>query len=266
MNKILDFIERHKFGILITLAIHIGIFVYFQVATYKEAVVFEPWEFRSANDEVIDDIQIDPDQIQTPEELDLLKPQEKVTSFVRDQNDKRETSQEENIKYTSSFTKGNPEQLERDYEQSIKDKIQRLKEEKNGKKPSESSSTKAVKDSKKSSKNSSTQSNSSTKAIGGETMVSYSLIDRNPLNHNDWYIRNPGYTCGNVNGIVRVAIIVDIGGEVISASVIEDQSQGATPCMLQKAREYALKSRFNYSGQAPKKQDGTITYRFVFRE
>lgn len=266
MNKILDFIERHKFGILITLAVHIGIFVYFQVATYKEAVLFQPWEFQSAKDEVIDDIQIDPDQIQTPEELDLLRPQEKVTSFVQDQNDTRERSQKENTNYTSSFRKGSAEQMERDYEQSIKDEIQRMKEEKNGKKPPVSSSTKSENDPKKPNKNPASQSNSSSEAIGGKTMVSFSLTDRHPLNHNDWYIRNPGYTCGNVNGNVAVAITVDVGGVVIGATVIEEQSQGATPCMLQKAREYALKSRFNYAGSAPRKQEGTITYRFVYRE
>ena len=107
--------------------------------------------------------------------------------------------------------------------------------------------------------------NSSSEAVSGETMVSYSLKDRYPLNHNDWYIRNPGYTCGNVNGIVKVAIIVDKGGKVISATYMEVGSQNASECMRQKAVEYALKSRFNYSGQASDKQEGIITYRFVFR-
>ncbi|WP_107039805.1 hypothetical protein [Brumimicrobium mesophilum] len=264
MNNLLDFIERHKFGILITLAIHVGIFVYFQVATYKEAVLFEPWEFRNAKDESIDDIQIDPDQIQTPEEQSLLQPQEKVTAFVRDQNDTRKTSQDENTKYTSTYSKTGAEQLERDYEQSIKDQIQKAREEKEGKKTKVSTAIKNE-GNKPPKKDAGQGSNSSTEAIGGKTMVSFSLINRHPLNHNDWNVRNPGYTCGNVNGIVTIAISVDVGGEVIGASVIEEQSQGATPCMLEKAREYAMKSRFNYTSSAPKKQEGTITYRFVYR-
>ena len=97
-------------------------------------------------------------------------------------------------------------------------------------------------------------------------MVSYSLNDRHPLNHNDWYIRNPGYTCGNVNGVVKIAISVDEGGVVVGATVVEAESQNATPCMKQRAREYALMSRFNYAANAPKKQEGVITYRFVYRE
>lgn len=267
MNKIFDFIERHKFGILITVLVHVALFVYFQVATYKEVVIFQPWEFRTANDEAPDDIEITPEQIETPIEQELLNPQEKVTSFVKDENDTRERSQKENVNYTSSFRKGGAEQLEREYEQSLKDEIQRQREAKEGKKSSTSSDVKSENDNKKPPKNNPTQSsNSSSQAVGGKTMVSFSLDNRHALNHNDWNIRNPGYTCGNVNGIVTVAISVDVGGVVTSATVVEGQSPNATPCMLQRARDYALKSRFNYSGDAPKKQDGFITYRFVYRE
>jgi len=265
MDKLLDFIERHKFGILITLAVHVGIFIYFQIATYQEVVIFEPWEFRTAKDEPIDDIQIDPDQIQTPEEQDLLQPRENVTSFVKNQNETRKTSQKKNMNYTSSYSNENPEQMEIDYEQSVKDRIQRLREEKEGKKTKSSANLDANNGGDKSSKNNKKGSNSSSEAIGGKTMVSFSLIDRHPLNHNDWNVRNPGYTCGNVNGVVAVEITVDVGGEVIGATIIEEQSQGASACMLQKAKEYAMKSRFNYTSRAPKKQIGTITYRFVYR-
>lgn len=267
MDKIFDFIERHKYGILATLVVHIGIFVYFQVATYKEVVLFEPWEFRSAKDEKPDDIEISPEQIQTPQERELFTPLEEVTSFVRDENDTRDRSQKENINYTSSYQKSSAEQMERDYEQSVKDQIQRQREEKDGPKSSTSSEVKTNKNNKKPpSKNTTPSSSSSTEAIGGKTMVSFTLANRHPLNHNDWNIRNPGYTCGNVNGLVTVAISVDVGGDVVSATIVEGQSQGATACMLQRAKEYALKSRFNYAGSGPKKQDGFITYRFVYRE
>ncbi|RYM33383.1 hypothetical protein ERX46_10605 [Brumimicrobium glaciale] len=266
MDKILHFIERHKYGILITVVVHIGIFVYFQIATYKEAVLFQPWEFTSAQDEVQDDIEITPDQIETPEERALLNPQEEVTSFVKNENEKRIQTNKDNVNYTSSYQKQSAEQLENDFEQSLKDEIQRKREERNGKKSTEATDVKQDNSKNNPDKNNPQTNPSSSEAISGKTMVSFSLMNRHPLNHNDWYVRNPGYTCGNVNGIVTVAISVDLGGVVTSATIIEEQSQNASSCMLQRAKEYALKSRFNYSGEAPKKQEGTITYRFVYRE
>jgi len=266
MNKVTDFIERHKFGILITVVVHVALFVYFQIATYKEAIIFHPWEFTTAEDEVQDNIVISPEQIQTPEEQDLFSPQENVTSFVRNENDSRDRSQKDNVNYTSSYRKSSAEQMERDYEQSVKEEIRRQREAKKGGK-SNASDIKPEDNSENPKKTSETQSsNSSSEAIGGKTMVTFSLINRNPLNHNDWNVRNPGYTCGNVNGTVTVSITVDVGGVVINATVIEEQSQNATACMLERAREYAMKSRFNYAGSGPRKQDGTITYRFVYRE
>src|SRR5690554_8015580 len=107
MDKLLDFIERHKYGIVITLLVHVGLFIYFQVATYKEVILFEPWDFQSVMDEAPDDIEITPDQIQTPQEQQLFNPQEEVSSFVKNENDTREESQSKDIKFTSYSQSGN---------------------------------------------------------------------------------------------------------------------------------------------------------------
>ncbi|HZH86843.1 MAG TPA: hypothetical protein VFD77_05960 [Brumimicrobium sp.] len=265
MDRILDFIERHKYGILITLVIHVGIFVYFQVATYKEVILFEPWDFQSVHKEAPDDIEITPDQIQTPQEQELLNPQEDVSSFVKNINDTREKSKSDDIKYTSYSKSGNPEQIERDFEQQLKNEIDRKRQEKENKKNAANADLEKEKNTKTTKTNTTQGGDASAKAVEGATMVSYSLADRHPLNHNDWNIRNPGYTCGNVNGVVKIAIVVDEGGIVVGASVVEAESQNATACMKQRAKEYALMSRFNYSANAPKKQEGIITYRFVYR-
>ncbi|HLW40001.1 MAG TPA: hypothetical protein VKX31_06400, partial [Brumimicrobium sp.] len=129
MDKLLDFIERNKVGIIATLIVHVAIFVYFQVATYKEAVLFEPWNFISAKNEAPDDIEISPDQIETTEEQFLFDTQKEVSSFVRDENDGREQSREDNIHYTSYAQGGNSEEIERNYEQQLKDEIRRQREE-----------------------------------------------------------------------------------------------------------------------------------------
>src|SRR5690554_7857447 len=88
---------------------HVGLFIYFQVATYKEVILFEPWDFQSVMDEAPDDIEITPDQIQTPQEQQLFNPQEEVSSFVKNENDTREESQSKDIKFTSYSQSGNPD-------------------------------------------------------------------------------------------------------------------------------------------------------------
>lgn len=262
LDKIIDFIDRHKYGLLATIAIHVGLFLYFQIATYKEAHIFEPWDFRLSNDEAPDDIVITADQIETPTEQDLFRPED-ISSHVKSEHDERERSRDENQRYTSYSSSKDAQSIEDEYEQSLRDKIEEERASKDQSSSPKESPTKS-KD-KKDDLSFDFGPQASSEAISGQTMVSYSLVDRSPLNNNDWYVRNPGYTCGNVNGTVRVAITVDIGGKVIAASLIEAQSQNATTCMKQKAVEYALMSRFNYSSNAPQKQEGVITYRFVYR-
>lgn len=263
MDKVLDFIERHKIGILVTIVVHLAVFLYFQIGTFKEAVIYEPWDFKNINEESPDDIEVSPEQIQTKEEQNLFKANEEVTSFVKNEDDTREKSRDKNINYTSYSSSGDPEQIEKDYEESLKDEIQKNKPEK------ENQSDKNTTDldenrNEEDTEKSKTGDKASDKAVGGATMVSYSLPNRHPLNHNDWNIRNPGYTCGNVNGQVKIAITVNNAGNVEKAEVLN--SQGATSCMIRRAKEYALKSRFNYSSNASQKQEGVITYRFVYRE
>tara|TARA_B100000508_G_scaffold138385_1_gene134348 strand:+ start:33764 stop:34549 length:786 start_codon:yes stop_codon:yes gene_type:complete len=260
MYKLIDFIERHKYGIIITLMIHVAVFVYFQLATYEEAVLYEAWDFRGKNVESPDDIQITPDQIQTPQEHELFQPQEEVSSFVKNENDKRIRSFDKEIQYTSSTA--DAESIEDEFNKAAREEIMGNKAEQQ----KESGNNDDVEtDKEKESENNDKGTSGSNEAVGGQTMVSYRLDNRHPLNHNDWYVRNPGYTCGNVNGVVKVLIEVAQSGDVVDAKVLDAQTQNATPCMLERAREYALKSRFNYDGSASKKQQGIITYRFVFR-
>lgn len=264
MNKVLDFIENHKFGIIITMVIHVALFIYFQFETYKEPVKYDNWDFSGRNIEAPDDIEVTPDQIETPQESELFQSNEKVTSFVKDANDTREESRDENIKYTS---------YEKDASESVQEYESRIKQELNmGRNESDKANSESNTDLENDKKqtdpeeNEQSSTDASTNKAGGYTMVEYSLSKRNPLNKNDWYIRNPGYTCGNVNGMVTVRIEVAQSGNVVDAKYIPERSSNADECMIRRAEEYALKSRFNYDGSASKYQEGTITYRFVYRE
>ncbi len=264
MDKLLDFIERHKFGIIITLILHVALFVYFQVATYQEPVIYDVWDFKGRNVDAPDDIQIDPDQIQTPQEKALIQPDEKVSSFVKNENDERDQSFDEKINYTSSD--GDPAATAREYERSVKKEIMGERSTENKNTSNEKTGVETSSEASNEKNNSGGSNQTSSEAVAGQTMVSYRLEGRHPLNHNDWYVRNPGYTCGDINGTVKVLIEVAKSGEVVKAKVLDQQSRNATPCMLEKAEEYALKSRFNYASDADRKQQGIITYRFVFSE
>ena len=99
-------------------------------------------------------------------------------------------------------------------------------------------------------------------AYGGNVMVSWSLTERTAYLNNNWYVRNPGYTCDQDSyGKITIQIKVDQNGSVIYASVLEKED--ASQCMINQAIKYAKLSRFNYSITATPNQIGTITYTFI---
>jgi hypothetical protein len=266
MNKLIHFIEKNKFGIFTAVLLHALLFIYFQITTYEVKVHYEPWNFQGRNIEAPDDIILEPDQIILPEEqTELDFPMEDITSFVKDEQDRRERSFDERERYTSyqGDPMANVKALESEILQQLGEKREKSVEGGNGNKAKSQekqggeSGGEAVKES--------SGAAASEKAVAGETMVSYSLTDRKPFNNNDWHVRNPGYTCGNVNGKIVVAIKVNPAGEVISAKYIPELSPQANYCMIRQAEKYALMSKFNYSESAPRVQEGTITYQFVFR-
>lgn len=263
MNRILDFIEEHKYGIIIALIVHVAIFIYFQIQTYQEVVVYEPWSFRGKNIESPDDISLTPDQIQTPEEADLFKQMddEEISSFVKDEQDKRETSFDKDVNYTSY--EGDAYSNVKDFESEVIQKLQEGREKDDNEKTTELDDGEST---DKQNNNPKESQEASEKAVAGKTMVSYSLSNRHPHNKNDWYVRNPGYTCGNVNGTVVVQIRVDQAGNVVNARYLESESNNADHCMIRQAEKYALMSRFNYDSSAEKSQEGKITYLFVYRK
>jgi len=263
MNKLLYFIEKHKYGIIVALIMHVMAFLYLQMKTYDERVTFEPWSFQGRNIEAPDDIEITPDQIESFEEAqldpDFFK---EITSHVTNMNDDREKSSNQNEIYSSY--KGNAEENIRDFEKSVIANLQGKRKAEEGM-ASKSDVNEGNTNDQSDKTNASNNQAGSEKAFAGETMVSYDLSKRFPLNNNDWHVRDPGYTCGNVNGKVVVSIRVGNSGDVISAKAIPELSSNSTSCMIKQAEKYALLSRFNFDGSANKQQEGTITYLFVYK-
>ena len=71
----------------------------------------------------------------------------------------------------------------------------------------------------------------------------------------------PDYDC-NEEGRVVVAITVDQTGRVIAAQPGSKGTTTSASCLWDKAREAALKTKFNPDSQAPAKQLGEIIYNF----
>ena len=94
-------------------------------------------------------------------------------------------------------------------------------------------------------------------------MVEWRLDGRTAFENNNWWVRNPGYTCGyGASGKVVIKISVDQSGKVLQAVYDANASSGANPCMIEQAQLYAKKSKFNYMESA-KQQAGVIIYRFI---
>ncbi len=258
MNDFLNLIDRYKFGILAVLITYIGIFMYLQISSFEKRYVIEGWFHDKPSLEKEKVIEIKPENIEIPNDLSSS-----VKNITRDQNDKRERSEK-----TWSEVKPSTNSI-KDIEKSVKELEKQFFKESGGeekrKKIIEDKNNKLAQknETKSNIKNTSLKSGGD-KVFAGNVMVDWVLTNRNEHQNDPYFIRNPGYTCGDhTTGLVTIKIKVDQSGRVIDAKYIAGSSNSASPCMIEQARKYALMSRFNYSNTAPAQQEGTIRYTFV---
>lgn len=270
MDYFFDFIERRKFGILATFIVHMALFMYLQIETYTTKVYYGDNDVYARIEQNEEVIPIDSENIELPDDAENWSGA--VKNITQDVHDKRERSTEG---FSRTSVDSKVEANVRDLERQFFEEFQQGRiggSEGNTDSPSKTVSGKSETSNKEKSSKSSSEKNAGTKSGGdggktvyaGKTMVSYDLEGRTPHNGNDWYIRNPGYTCGfSSNGTVVVAIRVNQNGDVIAARYVQERSKNANSCMIEKAQEYALLSRFAYNSSAAKTQEGYITYNFV---
>lgn len=252
----LDAIEKYKFGIFAVLLSYVGIFMYLQMSSYEYIEPYEPFYDGSHVEIPEDDIML------KPENIELNYESGEIRNIAQNVNDSREKSYEE---YDMHMT---PEEIEAEYKQLEQQMYQdaggdktraEIREEIESRKQAELELQKQ----KELQQQHSNQKKTGNQYAGGNVMVKWDL--REPHQNNDWYIRNPGYTCGHgATGTVMILIEVDNGGTVLSARYDAAQSGGnINSCMIEQAERYAKKSRFKYSSSAPKRQKGWISYTFV---
>ena len=92
---------------------------------------------------------------------------------------------------------------------------------------------------------------------GGGSGGNYRLTNRKVLAK-----PKPTYDC-NEEGRVVVSISVDKSGRVSSAQPGVKGTTNSASCLLRRAKEAALKTRFNSDSKAPTKQVGSIIYNFT---
>jgi hypothetical protein len=254
MSNFFEFIDKHKFGILAAIVAYIFLFMYFQMETYQKYYVIPVWDVKAELIKEEDkEIEIKPESIEQSPQFN----QGEIKSISRDLSDDRKKSTE----------KWDENKLSKQIEEKIKKEEEQYKKESGG----EAKREKIIKDlenQKNQSKTTDSKLNTATSggnsAYKGSVMVDWQLEKRDPHQGNNWYVRNPGYTCGDKsNGIVYIKIKVDQSGKVTFATYVSENSQNASSCMIEQAKKYALMSRFSYSANASNSQEGKIIYTFI---
>jgi hypothetical protein len=233
-------IDRYKLGILAAFSAYIVVFIFLEIITYQRYFPIQPFNDQTTISITTDELLITKENLQVEQDS---------KNISKDQNDLREQSinnwQENKSDEINQSIKDYEKSLHQDNVSKNDNIVKENEDDNNDLKPQVSNTNNNVKT-----------------AYGGNVMVSWSLTERTAYLNNNWYVRNPGYTCDQDSyGKITIQIKVDQNGSVIYASVLEKGD--ASQCMINQAIKYAKLSRFNYSITTTPNQIGTITYTFI---
>lgn len=250
--------DRLILAFISAIAVYTFIFVYGELTSVKNTLPIEP--FGPEAQVILEDemLELTPENIQI---LDQNNSNQSIKNMARDVNDVRQKSFED---YSQNKSSGDPAKTAKDFEQKLfdesggrkeREKIMKEMEERKNSKSNQSNST--------SSKSNEGNQSGKQNQYAGNVMVDFSVPGRTAFEGNNWYVRNPGYTCGKGSGTVYVSISVNQSGYVSKASYDPSKSKNASTCMIEQAEKYAKISRFNYSANASSQVIGYIIYQFV---
>ena len=243
--------EHTIMGIAACAGVYLFVFMYLQVSSFSNYVDNTHFETYSKLDS--DEIRLRHDNIDNP----MGDRGGDVSNVSRDMNDDRPFSEED---WSESSYEGDPSEVAKEVERQFFDDAGGEEQRKELLKEHEA----RLDNSTEENENSNQVNTSSGNQKSGNVMVEWELNGRKAYKNDNWYVRNPGYTCGyNSNGTVEVRIKVNRSGVVLDATVQGLSSSAVSSCMQRKAIEYAKKSRFNYNPQSASVQIGIIRYTFV---
>ena len=253
--------ENQILAVLVAVAVCVFLFVITEVAAFTETSKIKPF-----TDVVSVDIVKEEELMVSNENLEIAASMGEVHNVTRDNNDTRRKSNE-NWSENKATISGDPVKAAKDFERELFNESGGYRERE--KIQQEMEARKNAREKQKVEKNgaggnSSSQNGNKPNQFAGNVMVDFSLSGRTAYDNNNWYVRNPGYTCGYGSaGTVVVKVSVDKTGKVIATEIDESKSGNANVCMRDQALKYAAMSRFNYTDSAPSRQEGYIRYRFV---
>ena len=243
--------EHTIIGIAACAAVYLSVFIYLQVSYFGG--FGKKTQFNTYSKIENDEIRLTADNIDAGDFMGG-----DISNVSRDRNDSRVGSSED---WAENEYEGNPEDIAKDVEQQFIDETGG--DEKREEMMKEHQARLEELKRNKSQTNQKVNSESENK-FSGEVMVEWELKGRTAYKNDNWYVRNPGYTCGyNSRGTVQIRIKVNKNGNVIDAQIESSSPLGISSCMKTKALEYARKSRFNYSASAKSVQIGYISYKFI---
>ena len=242
--------EHFFLALIAAFGVYILLFMYFHISSYKQYVLIPAFQEFSKIEE---EIKIAKENIEVPDQNSG-----ELKNLARNNEDKRTKSDKDWSENTSS----------EDPAQTIKDFEKKLFEEAGGEKKREKIESEAerkkVAKNEKSSKTDLINQHLKPNQYNGNVMVDFSLEGRTAYNNNNWYIRNPGYTCGYGSvGTVVILIKVNSAGKVVKITFDATKSTNVSICMQEQALKYASMSRFNALTNGGSDQSGYIRYQFV---
>jgi len=242
--------EHFFLALIAAFGVYILLFMYFHISSYKQYVLIPAFQEFSKIEE---EIKIAKENIEVPDQNSG-----ELKNLARNNEDKRIKSE----KYWSENTSSE------DPTQTIKDFEKKLFEEAGGEKKREKIESEAerkkVAKNEKSSKTDLINQHLKPNQYNGNVMVDFSLEGRTAYNNNNWYIRNPGYTCGYGSvGTVVILIKVNSAGKVVKINFDAAKSTNVSICMQEQALKYANMSRFNALTNGGSDQSGYIRYQFA---
>lgn len=258
MKKVMKRTDRLILAFISAIAVYIFMFVYGELTSFKNTLPIEPFEPAAQVDLNDKMLELTPENIQV---LDQSHNVGQVKNVVRDASDSRSKSYQD---WSQNKSSGDPEKSAKDFEKKLFEEAGGSKERAKILKEMEDRHTsKSNTSNNNSSKNSDNNQSGKQNQFAGNVMVDFSVPGRTAFENNNWYVRNPGYTCGRGSGVVYVNIYVNQAGQVVKALYDPSKSKNATQCMIEQAEKYAGISRFNYSSSALTQQIGYIRYQFV---
>lgn len=243
IDAFLDWFERHKVGVIGTLAVHSMLLFFLTLMTVRTGAVSEPT--MELNMEVM-----------TPEEIQAMDERtgqqvEGPTTQVTNLTSNITASQQQVSRYFNSQRLG--EKVESDLRDFERAEFDRLAQERRDR--GEEVEMPQL-DPSKWNKELYMEKAAEPVKVEGATTVWHDLQGR--VRDNDV----PGYLCKQ-EGRVAITISVDASGYVSKADLDASRSANADDCMIEHALRSSRRARFNGSSNAPDPQKGTIFFLFL---